>query len=200
MQGSLPKKTETKPLDADGYVQIIDGITDNKLHANTQVNSTACSSSSNEEEGYFIMQQRNEFKVQVSELLMTTPTILSYPDPLLANSLQDTTAGLGDITLGTSTKDPQHSIPNLHKFSPDLCNIALDHHDITLGLQHPMIGNTSDLQTTTLVLHRIQEPSLGLQNIILLFQGTSLGSELGCVTGYQVIRVIRIFAKTYPFE
>ena len=23
---------------------------------------------------------------------------------------------------------------------------------------------------------------------------------LGCVTGYQVIRVIRIFAKTYPFE
>ena len=30
------------------------------------------------------------------------------------------------------------------------------------------------------------------------------GSELcelgvGCVTGYQVIRVIRIFAKTYPF-
>ena len=25
-------------------------------------------------------------------------------------------------------------------------------------------------------------------------------SILGCVTGYQVIRVIRIFAKTYPFE
>ena len=24
--------------------------------------------------------------------------------------------------------------------------------------------------------------------------------RLGCVTGYQVIRVIRIFAKTYPFE
>ena len=24
--------------------------------------------------------------------------------------------------------------------------------------------------------------------------------EVGCVTGYQVIRVIRIFAKTYPFE
>ena len=24
--------------------------------------------------------------------------------------------------------------------------------------------------------------------------------QLGCVTGYQVIRVIRIFAKTYPFE
>ena len=23
---------------------------------------------------------------------------------------------------------------------------------------------------------------------------------VGCVTGYQVIRVIRIFAKTYPFE
>ena len=23
---------------------------------------------------------------------------------------------------------------------------------------------------------------------------------IGCVTGYQVIRVIRIFAKTYPFE
>ena len=23
---------------------------------------------------------------------------------------------------------------------------------------------------------------------------------LGCVTGYQVIRIIRIFAKTYPFE
>ena len=26
------------------------------------------------------------------------------------------------------------------------------------------------------------------------------GWRLGCVTGYQVIRVIRIFAKTYPFE
>ena len=25
-------------------------------------------------------------------------------------------------------------------------------------------------------------------------------SQIGCVTGYQVIRVIRIFAKTYPFE
>ena len=25
-------------------------------------------------------------------------------------------------------------------------------------------------------------------------------TRLGCVTGYQVIRVIRIFAKTYPFE
>ena len=25
-------------------------------------------------------------------------------------------------------------------------------------------------------------------------------ATLGCVTGYQVIRVIRIFAKTYPFE
>ena len=24
--------------------------------------------------------------------------------------------------------------------------------------------------------------------------------QIGCVTGYQVIRVIRIFAKTYPFE
>ena len=24
--------------------------------------------------------------------------------------------------------------------------------------------------------------------------------DVGCVTGYQVIRVIRIFAKTYPFE
>ena len=116
------------------------------------------------------MQQRNakkEFKVEVSELLMTTPTILSQPDPLPANSLQDTTAGLGDITLGTSTKDPQHSIPNL----------VLDPYYTTLGLQHPMKGNTSDLQTTTLVLQGIQEPSLGLQNIILPFQGTSLGSE-----------------------
>ena len=27
-----------------------------------------------------------------------------------------------------------------------------------------------------------------------------LSGGLGCVTGYQVIRVIRIFAKTYPFE
>ena len=26
------------------------------------------------------------------------------------------------------------------------------------------------------------------------------GARIGCVTGYQVIRVIRIFAKTYPFE
>ena len=26
------------------------------------------------------------------------------------------------------------------------------------------------------------------------------GRAVGCVTGYQVIRVIRIFAKTYPFE
>ena len=26
------------------------------------------------------------------------------------------------------------------------------------------------------------------------------GAEVGCVTGYQVILVIRIFAKTYPFE
>ena len=25
-------------------------------------------------------------------------------------------------------------------------------------------------------------------------------TPLGCVTGYQVIQVIRIFAKTYPFE
>ena len=25
------------------------------------------------------------------------------------------------------------------------------------------------------------------------------GFQIGCVTGYQVIRVIRIFAKTYPF-
>ena len=100
------------------------------------------------------MQQRNakkEFKVQVSELLMTTPTILSHPDPLLANSLQDTTAGLGYITLCTTNKDPQHSMPNLHEFFLDLCNIALDLHDTTLGLQHPMKGNTSDLQTTSFV-------------------------------------------------
>ena len=92
------------------------------------------------------MQQRNakkEFKVQVSELLMTTPTILSHPDPLLANSLQD--------TLCTTNKDPQHSMPNLHEFFLDLCNIALDLHDTTLGLQHPMKGNTSDLQTTSFV-------------------------------------------------
>ena len=30
--------------------------------------------------------------------------------------------------------------------------------------------------------------------------GTGAARVLGCVTGYQVIRVIRIFAKTYPFE
>ena len=33
-----------------------------------------------------------------------------------------------------------------------------------------------------------------------LVQSEAGHTGVGCVTGYQVIRVIRIFAKTYPFE
>ena len=31
-------------------------------------------------------------------------------------------------------------------------------------------------------------------------EGTIVWTRVGCVTGYLVIRVIRIFAITYPFE
>ena len=34
----------------------------------------------------------------------------------------------------------------------------------------------------------------------LVYDDLALGCVIGCVTGYQVIRVIRIFAITYPFE
>ena len=39
--------------------------------------------------------------------------------------------------------------------------------------------------------------SVGMFVYILVM---STAQRIGCVTGYQVIRVIRIFAKTYPFE
>ena len=39
-------------------------------------------------------------------------------------------------------------------------------------------------------------PGMTLQPLYTLYHAATLG----CVTGYQVIRVIRIFAKTYPFE
>ena len=39
-----------------------------------------------------------------------------------------------------------------------------------------------------------------LQDGLLCRKFRASCSEVGCVTGYQVIRVIWIFAKTYPFE
>lgn len=128
------------------------------------------------------MQQRNtekEFKVQVSELLMTAP--LSYSDPLPPNSLQDITAGLQEITMGTTTSLDCQQQEDVH---PDQCNINSELHNTTSGLQHTTLKkqhNSSDLQNTTLVLQGtssgLQEPSLDLQNVIMSMQGTSLGSE-----------------------
>ena len=49
------------------------------------------------------------------------------------------------------------------------------------------------LQTTLL--------AIGLSvSVVVSHLYVQIVSIVGCVTGYQVIRVIRIFAKTYPFE
>ena len=84
MQGSLPKKPETKPLDANGYVQIIDAVSDKKsmqihkliaLHAHHLVMRRKVI--------YHATTQRKE-RVQSPSVGASndTPTILSQPDHL----------------------------------------------------------------------------------------------------------------------
>ena len=64
--------------------------------------------------------------------------------------------------------------------------------------------HTSELHINSSGCDRMLEYSghFSYSKILGLFMLAKDGTRLtvGCVTGYQVIRVIRIFAKTYPFE